>query len=88
MPWSSAEDEAGDDDWDNEAVPALSSESIHCSSNALACSSTELVRRGGSLEEMMMSSTHNLLRSQSLDLDNRLMIENETAFGCSLYPPR
>ena len=29
-----------DDDWDNDAVLALSSESIHCSSSARACSSS------------------------------------------------
>ena len=39
-PCSSVEEEDPDATWDKEAVPALSSESIHCSSSARVCSSS------------------------------------------------
>lgn len=40
VPWSTAE-LVDEDDWERTAVPALSIESIHCSSNARKCSSSK-----------------------------------------------
>lgn len=69
------------EDWDKDAVPPPAIESIHCSSNMRACSSTRSSGQTAALAEKMKYA-HSLRRSRSRDPDSHPQSAHGTEDAC------